>query len=238
MTLTLAIPSKGRLRDDVVERLGQAGIAIMPSGDTRSYRTTVSGVDGLEVVLLSASEIARELAAGTIDFGVTGEDLVRETIPDADLATEIVARLGFGHADVVVAVPEAWVDVETMEDLSDVASSFRQKHHRRMRIATKYQRLTQSFFSRSHGIQSYRIVESLGATEGAPAAGSADIIVDITSTGSTLKANRLKMLSDGLILASEACFVLARRERDRGASDTIGELRKRLATMPRSRPVL
>ncbi|MBC8130863.1 MAG: ATP phosphoribosyltransferase [Rhizobiaceae bacterium] len=227
MTLTLAIPSKGRMKEDVIEALQRIGIAITPSPDARSYRTGVSGIEGLEVVLLSASEIARELAAGTIDLGVTGEDLVRETIPDADARIEMIARLGFGQADVVVAVPEAWIDVETMEDLNDVAASFRQKHHRRMRIATKYQRLTQGFFSRGHGIQSYRIVESLGATEGAPAAGSADIIVDITSTGSTLKANRLKVLSDGLILASQACLVLAIRHRPADDDAAIATLRSR-----------
>ena len=124
----------------------------------------------------------------------------------------LAARLGFGHADVVVAVPEVWLDVDTMADLDDVAADFRQRHGRRLRIATKYWRLTQQFFSSQHGIQLYRIVESLGATEGAPASGSADIIVDITSTGSTLRANHLKILSDGVILRSEACFVRARKE--------------------------
>ncbi|MNY02937.1 ATP phosphoribosyltransferase [compost metagenome] len=98
-----------------------------------------------------------------------------------------------------------------MADLGDVASEFRARHGRRLAIATKYWRLTQQFFSRQHGIQLYRIVESLGATEGAPAAGQADIIVDITSTGSTLKANHLKILSDGIIVRSEACFVRARK---------------------------
>lgn len=231
MTLTLAIPSKGRLKDEVVAVLGRAGIMVAPAEDARSYRTAVSGIEGLEVVLLSASEIARELGTGALDLGITGEDLVRETIADADARIDILARLGLGGADVVVAVPEAWVDVETMEDLSDVASGFRHKHHRRMRIATKYARLTQGFFSRGHGIQSYRIVESLGATEGAPAAGSADIVVDITSTGSTLKANRLKILRDGLILRSEACLVLARAERDAPDRAAIAAIRHRFAAL-------
>lgn len=210
MTVTLAIPSKGRLKDQTIEALAGAGIKVTPSDDQRSYRTSVDGIAGLDVLLLSASEIARELRDGAVDFGVTGEDLIRETVGEDAGTVEIVARLGFGHADVVVAVPEAWIDVDTMEDLSDVAAGFRHKHHRRLRIATKYWRLTQSFFSRGHGIQTYRIVESLGATEGAPAAGSADIIVDITSSGSTLKANRLKVLSDGLILASEASLALSK----------------------------
>ncbi|RVD39626.1 ATP phosphoribosyltransferase, partial [Mesorhizobium sp. M4B.F.Ca.ET.019.03.1.1] len=130
---------------------------------------------------------------------------------------EIVARLGFGHADVVVAVPDIWLDVETMADLDDVAADFRQRHGRRLRIATKYWRLTQQFFSQKHGIQVYRIVESLGATEGAPAQGLADVIVDITTTGSTLRANHLKVLADGVVLRSQACLVASRKTR--GAAD-------------------
>jgi ATP phosphoribosyltransferase len=165
------------------------------------------------VAFLSASEIARELSTGTIDMGVTGEDLLRETIADFDARVSIPARLGFGHADVVVAVPDSWIDVVTMADLDDVAAEFRQRHGRRLRIATKYWRLTQGFFSGQHGIQMYRIVESLGATEGAPAAGQADIIVDITSTGSTLHANELRVLEDGVMLKSEACLALGKRER-------------------------
>ncbi|MBC6718886.1 MULTISPECIES: ATP phosphoribosyltransferase [Aurantimonas] len=215
MTLTLAIPSKGRLKDKAVAALAGAGIHVASAEDSRSYRTSVTGAPGLEVLLLSASEIARELRDGAIDFGITGEDLIRETIAEPDQMVETVARLGFGHADVVVAVPDAWVDVETMEDLNDVAGGYRARHGRRLRVATKYWRLTQSFFTRRNGIQSYRIVESLGATEGTPAAGSADVIVDITSTGSTLTANHLKILSDGVILRSQACLIRSLVARDR-----------------------
>ncbi|WP_102960736.1 ATP phosphoribosyltransferase [Mangrovicella endophytica] len=217
MTLTLAIPSKGRMKDDCIAALARAGIHVEPAADARSYRTTVSGIEGLDVLLLSASEIARQLREGAVDFGITGEDLIRESIAEPEESVDFIARLGFGRADVVVAVPDAWVDVDTMEDLNDVAASFRQKHQRRLRIATKYWRLTQGFFTRLHGIQTYRIVESLGATEGAPATGSAEIIVDITSTGSTLAANRLKILRDGVILSSEACLLMAKA--DRNAAD-------------------
>ncbi|MCB8837996.1 ATP phosphoribosyltransferase [Aurantimonas sp. VKM B-3413] len=226
MTVTLAIPSKGRLKDKSVETLAAAGINVESAEDARSYRTAVSGAPGLEVLLLSASEIARELRDGAIDFGVTGEDLIREEIAEPQTAVTIVSRLGFGQADVVVAVPEAWVDVAAMDDLGDVAGSFRARHGRRLRIATKYWRLTQGFFTRQHGIQSYRIVESLGATEGAPAAGSADMIVDITSTGSTLKANHLKVLPDGVILKSQACLV---RSETRARDETNARLAEDLA---------
>ncbi|PPJ47641.1 ATP phosphoribosyltransferase [Rhizobium sp. KAs_5_22] len=214
--ITIGLPSKGRMKDDCQAIFERAGMRIVAVGNDRSYRGRVEGMDDIEIAFLSASEIAREIGAGTVDFGVTGEDLIREGLAEADKRVEICARLGFGHADVVVAVPEIWLDVDTMADLGDVAAEFRTRHGRRLAIATKYWRLTQQFFSSQHGIQLYRIVESLGATEGAPAAGQADIIVDITSTGSTLKANHLKILSDGVILKSEACLVRARKPEHEG----------------------
>lgn len=214
--ITIAVPSKGRMKEDSAAIFERAGMKIVAVGNDRSYRGRVEGVDDIEIAFLSASEISRELGAGSVDFGVTGEDLVREGLADADARVEFCARLGFGHADVIVAVPDIWIDVETMADLGDVAAEFRTRHGRRLAIATKYWRLTQQFFSGSHGIQLYRIVESLGATEGAPAAGQADIIVDITSTGSTLRANHLKILSDGVILRSEACLVRARKPEHEG----------------------
>jgi ATP phosphoribosyltransferase len=198
----LALPSKGRLTEEAAALFARAGLPI-EKRDGRQYRGSIAGADDVEVAFLSASEIARELAAGSVHLGVTGEDLVRETVADADARIALLAPLGFGRADVVVAVPELWIDVWTMADLDDVAAGFRARHGRRLRIATKYWNLTQRFFA-AHGIALYRVVESLGATEGAPAAGTADIIVDITTTGSTLAANHLKILDDGVILRSEA----------------------------------
>ena len=217
MTLTLALPSKGRLREQALEKFAAAGFPVSEPEDARSYKGRMENEPDIEVSFLSASEIARELTAGNLDLGVTGEDLVREAAADWQSRMGIEARLGFGQADVIVAVPEVWYDVDTMADLEDVAAEFRSRHGRRLRIATKYWRMTQDFFSRTHAIQVYRIVESLGATEGAPASGQADIIVDITSTGSTLRANHLKLLDDGLILRSQACLVSARKSR--GESD-------------------
>jgi len=211
MTLTVALPSKGRMKDVAIATFARAGLTVSAIGNDRSYRGRIEGIEDVEVAFLSASEIARPIGAGAVDFGVTGEDLVRESLARADEQVEITARLGFGNADVVVAVPDIWKDVDSMADLGDVAAEFRARHGRRLTIATKYWRLTQSFFSTRHGIQLYRIVESLGATEGAPASGAADIIVDITTTGSTLKANHLRILSDGVILRSEACLVRARK---------------------------
>ena len=188
----------------------------MPSslpGDERKYRARIDGRADIEIASCRRPKSPASSAHGSVDLGVTGEDLLRETLADWEARAEIVARLGFGRADVVVAVPDVWLDVDTMADLDDVAADFRQRHGRRLRIATKYWRLTQQFFSQKHGIQVYRIVESLGATEGAPAAGSADVIVDITTTGSTLRANHLKVLADGVILQSQACLVASRKPR-------------------------
>ena len=229
--ITIALPSKGRMKEDASAIFERAGMKIVAVGNDRSYRGRVEGMDDIEIAFLSASEIAREIGLGSVDFGVTGEDLVREDLPEAERKAEFCVRLGFGHADVVVAVPDIWLDVDTMADLGDVAADFRARHRRRLTIATKYWRLTQQFFSGNHGIQLYRIVESLGATEGAPASGSADIIVDITSTGSTLHANHLKILSDGVILKSEACLVRARKPEHEGnavVTEIIEAVRKAL----------
>ncbi len=229
MRLTIAVPSKGRLKEKTLQAFAAAGLEVMPPASERSYQTTIAGRDDIEIAFLSASEIARELALGSVHLGVTGEDLARETIPQAENVVDFLVPLGFGHADVVVAVPDAWVDVETMSDLDDVASVYRARYGRRLRVATKYWQLTQGFFGH-HGIGVYRIVESLGATEGAPAAGSADAIVDITSTGSTIRANQLKVLSDGVILKSQANLIASNRASwASGTRATRDELAKVLA---------
>lgn len=232
MTVTIALPSKGRIKEGAEAALGKAGFVVETNGNDRSYHGHVRGREDIEIAFLSASEISREVGRGAVDFGVTGEDVVRENVPEADKKVEFISRLGFGQADVVVAVPEIWLDVDTMADLNDVAAEFRSRHGRRLAIATKFWRLTQQFFTAQHGIQLYRIVESLGATEGAPMAGQADIIVDITSTGSTLKANHLKILSDGVILKSEACFVRARKP-EHESDAVVGEIVSRLSSSAR-----
>ena len=206
--ITLAIPSKGRLMEATAELLAKAGFTIDRLGADRGYRGVLKGLDGVEIAFLSASEIAQNLRDGKVDLGVTGQDLLHEKIPPEDKAVQLLVRLGFGPADVVVAVPECWLDVATMADLDDIAESFYERHGRRLRVATKYHNLTRRFFA-GKDVTGYRIVESLGATEGAPAAGIAEIIVDITTTGSTLAANSLKILDDGVILKS--CAVLAGR---------------------------
>ena len=218
----LAVPSKGRLQENTEAFFARAGLELSKAGGARDYRGTLAGLDNVEVAYLSASEIASQLARGFAHLGVTGEDLVRENIADADKHVSLIDGLGFGYADVVVAVPQAWIDVRTMADLDDVTTGFREQHHMRMRVATKYVNLTRSFFQ-SHGITDYRIVESAGATEGAPAAGSAELIVDITTTGATLAANGLQG---------------ARRRRDPAQPGQSGRLEggRLVAAGPRDRP--
>jgi ATP phosphoribosyltransferase len=207
--LVLAVPAKGRLQENAEAFFARAGLDLVKPRGARDYRGAIARLDGVEVAFISASEITEQLAAGAVHFGITGEDLVREMIPAADDKVVLLDGLGFGFANVVVAVPEAWIDVRTMADLDDVATAFRLKHDRRLRVATKYINLTRGFFAR-HGIVDYRIVESTGATEGAPAAGTAELIVDITTTGSTLAANGLKIVEDGVMLRSQANLVAAR----------------------------
>lgn len=240
--LILAVPSKGRLQENANAFFAERGLSIVQPRGARTYSGSVEGVDDVEIAFLSAGEIAGQLAAGAVHLGVTGRDLVEESIENWRERVELVAPLGFGFADVVVAVPEAWIDVETMADLDDVAADFRRRHGRRLKVATKYFNLTRRFFS-GHGIADYRIVESLGATEGTPASGTADLIVDITTTGATLRANGLKLLSDGTILKSQAHLVLSLAapwtigaraglttiiERVRAADPTLAESHERL----------
>jgi ATP phosphoribosyltransferase len=207
--LVLAVPAKGRLQENAEAFFARSGLNLIKPRGARDYRGAIAGLDGVEVAYLSASEITAQLAAGAVHLGVTGEDLVREVIPDADKRVVLISGLGFGFANVVVAVPQAWIDVRTMADVDDVATAFRHHHGRRMRVATKYVNLTRDFFS-AQGVIDYRIVESSGATEGAPAAGTAEMIVDITTTGTTLTANGLKIVDDGVILRSQANLVAAR----------------------------
>ncbi len=201
--LIIAVPSKGRLQENATAFFARAGLDFAKAAGSRGYRGIIKGMPEVEIAFLSASEIVTHLVQGSAHFGVTGEDLIREQAADADAAISLVTPLGFGHANVIVAAPQAWIDVSCMADLDDVAVDLRTRKGRKMRVATKYVNLTRAFFAR-HGIADYRIVESLGATEGAPASGAAEIIVDITTTGATLAANALKVLDDGVILRSQA----------------------------------
>lgn len=233
--LIIAVPSKGRLQENAEAFFARAGLTLVRPRGARDYRGTVAGLDEIEIAYLSAAEIAGQLAAGAVHLGVTGEDLIREMIPRADEKVVLLDGLGFGYANVVVAVPQAWIDVRSMADLDDVATAFRLKHDRRMRVATKYINLARGFFA-AHGVIDYRIVESSGSTEAAPAAGTAELIVDITTTGTTLAANALKVIEDGTILRSQANLVAARgADWSEGARETARLVLDRIVAHTRAR---
>ena len=207
--LVIGVPSKGRLQQNAEAFFARAGLPLAKPRGARDYRGAIAELPNVEVAFLSAAEIADQLAQGGAHLGVTGEDLVRENIANAAERVTFLKPLGFGRANVVVAVPKCWIDVNEVADIGSAAVAFRREHGRPFRVATKYVNITRRFFS-ARGLADYRIVESLGATEGTPAAGTADIIVDITTTGATLAANGLKVLEDGVILRSEANLVASK----------------------------
>jgi ATP phosphoribosyltransferase len=215
--IRIGVPSKGRLMQDTFDWFGARGVMMRRSGADREYAGAVEGVDGVALVLLSAGEIPRELAAGRIHLGVTGSDLVCEELGTGAAEVVELQRLGFGHADLIIAVPAVWVDVETVDDLDAAAAGFRAAHGHRLRIATKYNRLVRDFLQ-AQGVADYQLVDSQGATEGTVKNGTAEAIADITSSGETLRANHLRILSDGLIHSSEAVLWASRRA-DMSAED-------------------
>ncbi|MEL6509969.1 MAG: ATP phosphoribosyltransferase [Pseudomonadota bacterium] len=224
MTIKLGVPSKGRLMEKTFDWFGKRGIALRRTGSDREYAGAVSGIDGIELVLLSAGEVPRELAAGRIHLGVTGIDMVREKLATWEDRVSELAAMGFGHADLVIAVPGAWVDVDTLGDLDAVAAAFRRDHGFRLRIATKYHRLVREHLKEA-GVADYQLVDSQGATEGTVANLTAEAVADITSTGETLRANHLRILSDGPILRSQATLFKSR------AAAWSDEDRKRLSNL-------
>lgn len=209
MSLRLGVPSKGRLMEKTFEWFGARGLRLRRAGSERDYAAVAEGVDGIELVLLSAGEIPGELASGRLHLGVTGSDLVREHVALWDMKLRPLAELGFGNADLVIAVPQFWVDVDTLTDLDAVAAAFRRRHGFRLRIATKYHRLVREFLQ-ANGVADYQLVDSQGATEGTVKNETAEAVADITSTGDTLRANGLRILSDGLIHSSQATLFKSR----------------------------
>jgi ATP phosphoribosyltransferase len=209
MTIKLGVPSKGRLMEKTFDWFGARGVTLSRTGSEREYAGTVGGVDGVDLVLLSAGEIPRELAAGRIHLGVTGNDLIQEKLVQWDQKVEPLAPLGFGHANLIVAVPQCWVDVDTLDDLDGAAAAFRARHGFRMRIATKYHRLVRDYLRRG-GVADYQLVDSQGATEGTVKNLTAEAIADITTTGETLRANHLKILDEPPVLESQATLFRSR----------------------------
>ncbi len=223
--LKLGVPSKGRLMQDTFDWFGVRGIILEKSGSDREYVGRVSGIDGIEMVMLSAGEIPRELSAGRIHLGVTGADLIHEKLADHGSRVQKLAEMGFGQADLIIAVPAFWTDVTTLHDLDAVAADFRARHGFRLRIATKYHRLMRQFLAQ-RGVADYQLVDSQGATEGTVKNETAEAIADITSTGATIKANHLRVLEDSLVLPSQACLWQSKTAPDPGPA--LAELKARL----------
>jgi len=220
MTIKLGVPSKGRLQQSTFDWFGARGVDLARTGSDREYAGAVKGVAGVELVLLSAGEIPRELRAGRIHLGVTGTDMVREKIPLWQESVAEIALLGFGYADLILAVPKTWIDVDTLDDLDAAAAQFRRDHGFRLRIATKYHALSREFL-RQHGVADYQLVDSQGATEGTVKNLTAEAIADITSTGDTLEANHLKALQDGVIHKSQAALFRSKSALSDASEDEI-----------------
>ena len=208
--ITIGLPSKGRLKDKSVNYLKERGLKILKSFKERNYFTKIENKPNFSIIFLHAKEIIQRLGDGTLDIGISGLDLLKESQKNLQSKINIEKKLNFGEADLVLAVPENWIDVQTVADLEEVAFDIRSKRNRRLRVATKYPNLTKNFLF-SKGVTQFKLVTSLGATETYPFIGSSEIISDITSTGKTLRDNELRVLKDGIILNSTACLLYSKK---------------------------
>jgi len=210
--ITIGLPSKGRLKDNAIKFFNNIGFKILQSEKERNYFGTIENKPNIKIIFLHAKEIIQRLGDGTLDVGISGLDLFNESNDNLRNKININRKLDFGNANLVVAVPNDWIDVQTVADLEEVSFDLRSKRNRRLRVATKYPNLTNDFLN-SKGVTQYKLISSLGATETYPFIGSSEIIIDITSTGKTLADNNLRVLKDGLILRSTACLFYARNQK-------------------------
>ena len=208
--ITIGLPSKGRLREGAIQFFKKNNFKLTSNGGERNYFAEFKNYPNIKIIYLHAKEIIQRIGDGTLDVGISGLDLLNESAINLKQKIEVKKKLNFGSANVVVAIPNDWIDVQTVADLEEVSFDFRDKKNTRLRVATKYPNLTNNFFV-SKGITQYKLVPSLGATETYPFIGSSEIITDITSTGKTLKDNNLRVLKDGLILKSKACLLVAKK---------------------------
>ena len=207
-TINIGIPSKGRLRKDVLNIFKKKKLNLVSERGERDLIGSVKNKSNLKILYLHAREIIERLGDGSLDLGFSGFDLLKESGINTQKKIYVLKKYGFGKANLVIAIPDPWIDVQTVADLEEIAFEFRDKKKKRLRVATKYPNLTREFLF-SKGVTQFRLVDSLGATEAYPFTGSAELITDITSTGETLKANNLRVLKDGQILRSEACMLLS-----------------------------
>ena len=208
--ITIGLPSKGRLKDKAIDFFNDKGLRILNSDKERNYFAVIENKSNIKIIYLHAKEIIQRLGDGTLDIGISGLDLLAESEKNLQDKINIKKKLDFGSANLVVAVPDDWIDVQTIADLEEVAFDIRSKRNTRLRVATKYPNLTNNFLI-SKGVTQYKLISSLGATETYPFVGSSEIITDITSTGKTLNDNNLRVLKDGLILESKACLLISKK---------------------------
>ena len=218
--IRLGIPSKGRLKKQVEKFFLEKGLELVKVGSSREYLAEFKEEKKIQIILLAASDLPLEIKKGNLDIGITGRDLIFEKILDWQKWVVEYQQLGFGNADLVIGVPQFWIDVNHLDDLDEVAYFFRKKYSRCLRIATKYQNITREFLIDKQ-VTNFEIIESQGATEGAIVNGIADIVVDITSTGETLKQNKLKTIEDGILLKSFAAIFMNKRWYKKNKSDLV-----------------
>ena len=208
--ITIGLPSKGRLKDKAIDFFNDKGLRILNSDKERNYFAVIENKSNIKIIYLHAKEIIQRLGDGTLDIGISGLDLFKESEKNLQDKINIKLKLNFGSANLVVAVPNDWIDVQTIADLEEVSFDIRSKRSTRLRVATKYPNLTNNFLI-SKGVTQYKLVSSLGATETYPFIGSSEVITDITSTGKTLEDNNLRILKDGLVLRSTACLFISKK---------------------------
>ena len=209
----IGIPSKGRLRSGVLNIFKKTKLKILSERGERDLFGFIKGKKNIVIYYLHAREIVERLADGSLDIGFSGYDLLMESEINIQKKVIVKKKYNFGEATLVVAIPDDWIDVQTMPDLEEIAFEFKDKKRNRLRIATKYPNLTTEFMF-SRGVTQFKLVKSLGATEIYPFTGSSEIITDITSTGATLKANKLRILKDGIILKSQACLMTPKKNKE------------------------
>ena len=212
--LNIGIPSKGRLRKDVLNIFKKNKLNLISERGERDLLGSIKQFKNIKILYLHAREIIERLGDGSLDIGFSGFDLLRESEINTQKKINVLKRYNFGKATLVVAIPDPWIDVQTVADLEEIAFEFKDKKKKRLRVATKYPNLTREFLF-SKGVTQFKLIDSLGATEAYPFTGSSEIITDITSTGETLKANNLRILKDGEILRSEACMMISKSSKNK-----------------------
>ena len=207
--INIGLPSKGRLKHDTINIFKKNKLNLFSERGERDLFGYIKKLPNVKIIYLHARECIEQLSLGNIDIGFSGYDLLKESEVNIQNKILINKKYNFGNANLVLAIPDLWIDVQTLLDLDEVADEFKKKKKRLLRVATKYPNLTRQFLF-SKGVTQFQLVKSLGSTEVAPFTGTAEIISDITSTGATLKANSLRILKDGEILKSQACLMISK----------------------------